>query len=152
MMFAGIYFGVFGHMWYTFLDKRFPGRHSRSVAKKLLSECAMGPPLISGLFLIIGKLKGMSFDNSWTDLKENFPLLCAVSHNTVFTQIMILIKTVSQVEWTVYIPLQYFNFAFLSPQYRYLYVAAISIGYDAFLSWLMHRVFSFSFHLFFPFI
>ena len=81
MMFAGIYFGLFGHIWYTFLDKRFPGRNSKSVSKKLLSEMAMGPPLISGLFLIIGKLKGMTFENSWTDLKSNFALICAVSQH-----------------------------------------------------------------------
>ena len=81
MMFAGIYFGVFGHVWYTFLDKRFPGPNIKSVSKKLLAEVAMGPPLISGLFLIIGKLKGMSLENSWIDLKSNFALICAVSHH-----------------------------------------------------------------------
>ena len=82
MMCAGVYFGLFGHVWYSFLDRRFPGRKSGSVVKKLLSEMAMGPPLVSGVFFVIGKLKGMTIEKSWHDLKANFVLICVVSHVT----------------------------------------------------------------------
>ncbi|CAG2105468.1 unnamed protein product [Medioppia subpectinata] len=120
MSFAGIYFGLFGHFWYKFLDKRFPGSHRRAVLKKLLSEMAMGPPLVSGLFLIVSKLKDKSFEECLNDLKTNFVLICSV-------------------EWLVYIPLQFLNFSLLRPQFRYLFVAIISLGYDAFLSYVIHR-------------
>lgn len=79
MMSAGIYFGLFGHMWYSFLDKRFPGKHKLAVTKKLMAEVAMGPPLVSGVFLLISRLKGIDFDKSFSDLKSNFALICAVS-------------------------------------------------------------------------
>ncbi|CAG2162369.1 unnamed protein product [Oppiella nova] len=125
MSFAGIYFGIFGHFWYGFLDRRFPGSQRRAVLKKLAAEMAMGPPLVSGLFLIVSKLKAMSFENSWNDLKTNFVLICT--------------QFVHQVEWLVYIPLQYLNFRYLPKQFRYLYVAIISLAYDAFLSYVIHK-------------
>ncbi|XP_054165948.1 mpv17-like protein 2 [Oppia nitens] len=120
MSFAGLYFGVFGHFWYGFLDKRFPGANPSQVLKKLMAEMAMGPPLVSGLFLIISKFKGKSLTDSWTDLKSQFVLICTV-------------------EWLVYIPLQYINFSFVSPKYRYLFVATISLCYDAFLSYVIYK-------------
>lgn len=80
MICAGIYFGLFGHFWYSFLDRRFPGPQKASVLKKLLSEMAIGPPLVSGLFFLMGKLKGMSAQKSFNELKTNLVLICVVSH------------------------------------------------------------------------
>lgn len=79
MMFAGVYFGLFGHTWYSFLERRFPGRNKSPVIKKLLAEMAIGPPLVSGLFFVMGKLRGRSVEKSWQDLKSSFVLLCFVS-------------------------------------------------------------------------
>lgn len=45
-----------------------------------------------------------------------------------------------QVEWLIFIPLQWINFTYVPAKFRYLYVASISIGYDAFLSYVLHRV------------
>jgi len=92
MMCTGIYFGLFGHVWYSFLDRRFPGHEKSFVFKKLMSEMAMGPPLISGVFFIIGKLKGMSIEKSWNDLKASFVLVCVVSLKVFKTNQWLLIR------------------------------------------------------------
>lgn len=84
MLIAGTYFGYAGHLWYTFLDRKFPGIKSKAVYKKLLSEMAIGPPFAATIFFIVGKLEGKPLKNSWNDLKSNFVYLCLVSDYFAF--------------------------------------------------------------------
>lgn len=76
--FAGVYFGSFGHFWYKFLDRKFPGIQSNQIMKKLSCEMAMGPPLVCGAFFVVGKIKGKSWDEIFHDLKLNFFIICLV--------------------------------------------------------------------------
>lgn len=78
MMLAGVYFSAFGHFWYSFLDRRFPPKSPSAVRKKLIAEIAMGPPLVSSVFFIVGSLKGHSLPQSWEYIKSNFPVICGV--------------------------------------------------------------------------
>lgn len=121
MMFAGVYFSLFGHWWYSFLDRKFPSNQKRSVKKKLLAESAMGPFLVSSVFILFGRINGNGFEKMLSNIKSNFTLICLV-------------------EWFVFVPVQYINFRFVPSSFRYLYVATFSIGYDAFLSYVLHRV------------
>ncbi|KAI2810120.1 hypothetical protein BLOT_001276, partial [Blomia tropicalis] len=120
MMMAGVYFSLFGHYWYTYLDRKFPSYVKNSVKKKLLAEIMAGPTIVAGVFFVIGKLKGQSFNQCMEYMKSNFAIICAV-------------------EWLIFIPLQWINFTYVPAKFRYLYVASISIGYDAFLSYVLHR-------------
>ncbi|KAF7494166.1 Mpv17-like protein 2 [Sarcoptes scabiei] len=120
MMFAGVYFSLFGHWWYSFLDRKFPPNQKRSVKKKLLAESAMGPFLVSSVFILFGRINGNGFEKMLSNIKSNFTLICLV-------------------EWFVFVPVQYINFRFVPSSFRYLYVATFSIGYDAFLSYVLHR-------------
>ena len=77
-MIAGSAFGVLGHVWYTFLDKRFPGQAIKTVLKKLLLEMAIGPPFMCGFFLGIGYLEGKSAKDSIEEFKKNFLIILIV--------------------------------------------------------------------------
>lgn len=79
MMIAGSAFGVLGHLWYTFLDKRFPGQAVKIVLKKLLCEMAIGPPFMCGFFLGIGYLEGKEAKDSFQEFKKNLLIVCIVS-------------------------------------------------------------------------
>ena len=118
---AGTYMGFLGHHWYGFLDRRFPGVASSAIRRKLACEAAVGPPFAASMFLLVGGLEGKSPATIWANTKENIGLLLLA-------------------DWGFYIPLQYFNFHYLPPQYRVLYVALISIVYDSALVYLLHKV------------
>lgn len=120
MSFAGIYFSMFGHWWYSLLDRKFPMHSRNAVRNKVGAEALSGPLLVSSVFFLVGTLRGHSLEASWNNMKANFTTICGV-------------------EWLVYLPLQYINFKYVPPRFRYLYVATISIGYDIFLSFILHR-------------
>ncbi|XP_074601627.1 mpv17-like protein 2 [Brevipalpus obovatus] len=121
MIVGGIYFGVGGHFWYGFLDKRFPGKERSMILRKLIREMAFGPPYVSGCFLIVNSLENKTFKESWSNLMHN-------------------LKYILTTEWMFYLPLQWLNFYFLPPKYRYLFVASITLIYDNFLSYIFHRI------------
>ena len=113
--------GLVGHFWYKFLDHRFPGHAGPTIRRKLAAELAIGPPFAATMFLLVGGLEGKPLNHIWSDIKSN---------------ILFLILA----DWGFYIPMQYFNFRYLSPRYRVLYMAAISIVYDSALVYLLHKV------------
>lgn len=125
---AGTYMGFLGHHWYGFLDRRFPGAAAASIYRKLALEAAVGPPFAASMFLLVGSLERKSLSTIWANTKDNFHYLILA-------------------DWGFYIPLQYFNFHYLPPQYRVLYVALISIGYDSALVYLLHKVCCFYFKI-----
>ena len=112
--------GIFGHFWYAFLDRKFPGYTLKAVRNKLFGEMACGPPFAASMFLIVGTLEKKSFERIFQETKTNFPYLILC-------------------DWCFYIPLQYFNFFYLPPRYRVLYVAVLSLFYDSMLVYLLHR-------------
>ena len=120
MVGGGLFFGSVGHFYYQLLDKKFPGHSSSSIKKKLLCEFIAGPPFGFGAFSVIGFLEGKSFEESRVSFWNNLPLLLAG-------------------DWGFYVPLQTINFYFLPPQYRFLFVAGLTLIYDTFFSYLLHR-------------
>lgn len=140
---------IAGHYWYAFLDKRFPGKSGKTVLKKLGCEIPAGPPLGLAFFVVVGALQGKPIDKTWSQFKENLVWLCLVRQADVFVRIAEFGRRASstathfpifQADWIFYVPLQAFNFLYLAPKYRFLYVACLNLVYDTFLSFILHRV------------
>uniref|UniRef100_A0A131YXD2 Protein Mpv17 n=1 Tax=Rhipicephalus appendiculatus TaxID=34631 RepID=A0A131YXD2_RHIAP len=120
MLIVGGTFGVCGHKWYSFLDRKFPGNTLGMVARKLLCEFAICPPLAFALFVGVGALNSKPFQQSVTEFKKNIVLFCIA-------------------DWGCFVPAQALNFLFLPPRYRFLYVCGLTVVYDIFLSFILHR-------------
>ncbi|RWS16953.1 mpv17-like protein 2 [Dinothrombium tinctorium] len=120
MAVCGLTFGATGHIWYKILDKYFPGRAKGTIIKKLLVELCLSPAFFLESFIVIGLLEGKKFKQTLINFKDNFPLIFAV-------------------DCFIWIPLQAINFYFLPPQFRFLYVSSITLVYDIFFSFVLHR-------------
>lgn len=120
MLVGGTVVGSLGHAWYTFLDKKFPGRSRSMIVKKLACEVAAGPPFGVIIFTTVGVVEGKSIKECLEGFKNNIFLFCLA-------------------DWGFYVPLQFLNFYFLPPKYRFLFVSGISLIYDIFLSFILHR-------------
>uniref|UniRef100_A0A2R5L7N2 Putative conserved plasma membrane protein n=1 Tax=Ornithodoros turicata TaxID=34597 RepID=A0A2R5L7N2_9ACAR len=120
MLIIGAAFGLGGHKWYEFLDRKFPGKSLSMVGKKLACEFALCPPLAFTLFVGNGLLSNKSFQQSVKEFKDNIYLFCIA-------------------DWGCFVPAQAINFYYLPPRYRFLYVAMSTMIYDIFLSFILHR-------------
>ncbi|XP_028969185.1 mpv17-like protein 2 [Galendromus occidentalis] len=122
MAIMGTGFGIMGHHWYKFLDKRFPGKSLQMVRNKLLCECAATPAFAGYTFIAFGKLQGKSMTECGRDFREKIKFICVA-------------------DWFVYVPAQAINFYFLPPKFRFLFVCGLSVIYDMFLAWLLTKEF-----------
>jgi len=120
MAVMGTGFGLMGHFWYKFLDKRFPGKSWHMIRSKLLCECAATPAFAAYSFVAFGKLQGKSLVECGREFKEKIHYICIV-------------------DWCAYVPAQALNFYFLPPRFRFLFVCGLSVIYDMFLAWLLTR-------------
>uniref|UniRef100_A0A0C9SBE8 Putative conserved plasma membrane protein n=1 Tax=Amblyomma americanum TaxID=6943 RepID=A0A0C9SBE8_AMBAM len=120
MLIVGGTFGVCGHKWYSFLDRKFPGNTFGMVGRKLLCEFAICPPLAFVLFVGVGALNSKPFKQSVSEFKKNIVLFCVA-------------------DWGCFVPAQALNFLFLPPRFRFLYVCGLTVVYDVFLSFILHR-------------
>ncbi|XP_022666851.1 mpv17-like protein 2 [Varroa jacobsoni] len=120
MAIMGTGFGVLGHFWYSFLDRRFPGKTWAVIRSKLLAECAATPAFAGYTFVSYGILQGKNLQSCGHDFKEKLHLVCIA-------------------DWFGYVPLQAINFYYVSPQYRFLFVCNLAVLYDCFLAWLLNK-------------
>lgn len=120
MCVGGTVLGSLGHVWYTFLDKRFPGTSRSIITKKLIAEAAAGIPFGLTVFTTVGTLEGKSVNDCVTGFSNNIVMFCLA-------------------DWGFYVPLQFLNFYFVPPHFRFLFVSGISLVYDIFLSFILHR-------------
>ena len=121
MLCCGLVFGPMGHGWYKVLDRYLPLTTPSTVVKKILLEQLSLSPIGNGLFFFMaGRLEGKSDDETWRELKQKF-------------------WTIYKMEWSFWVPVQWFNFYYLQPKYRVLYVSVAATFWDAYLSYAKHN-------------
>ncbi|RWS24032.1 coiled-coil domain-containing protein 58-like protein [Leptotrombidium deliense] len=120
MAVGGFGFGLMGHFWYKFLDRKLPGNAKMTIAKKIGCELMLSPLFFLEAFFIVGLFEGRTPKECIVNFKNNFPLVFAV-------------------DCCIWTPLQAVNFYFLPPKYRFLYVATITLLYDVFFSFVLHK-------------
>lgn len=67
-----------------------------------------------------GALNSKPFQQSVTEFKKNIVLFCVA-------------------DWGCFVPAQALNFFFVPPRFRFLYVCGLTVVYDVFLSFILHR-------------
>lgn len=80
MIIVGGTFGVGGHKWYSFLDRKFPGKALGMVGRKLFCEAIICPPLAFVLFIGVGMLNSKPLAQSVYEFKNNILLFCMVGN------------------------------------------------------------------------
>nr|CAH0110802.1 unnamed protein product [Daphnia galeata] len=117
---TGTVVGVICHFWYNWLDKRFPGKAFKIIAKKLMvDQMCFSPFLIAVFFGTVGILENMSTEEVLEEIKSKAWRLYAA-------------------EWVVWPPAQIINFYLLPTRFRVLYDNTISLGYDVYTSYVKH--------------
>lgn len=144
---AGTAMGAFGHGWYMMLERRFPGTQFRTIVKKIAGELIIGIPIGTGFIMSICLLEGLSVGKSLQEVKEKFPIMYIVSSVLQFVSLSHFIKKkfnskllISQAECALWPPIQFVNFYYLHPKYRFLYVSIAMLFWDVFLSYILHKV------------
>lgn len=78
-MVVGLGLGLPHHFWYLLLERFIPGASLLSVAKKILLDQTVFSPFANfSFFMGSGLLEGNTVKQSWTELKEKFPMVYKV--------------------------------------------------------------------------
>jgi len=119
-IFGTVVLGPAGHFWYKFLDTKFPLTTWKHTAIKVsLDQLCFSPPFYTSFFAIMPLLEGHGVSNSIENIKQKF-------------------LTTYLVDCVVWPPAQTINFRYFKPEYRLLFVSVVSVGWNAFLSWMQH--------------
>eukprot|EP01112_Ceratiomyxa_fruticulosa_P010589 TRINITY_DN2811_c0_g1_i1.p1 TRINITY_DN2811_c0_g1~~TRINITY_DN2811_c0_g1_i1.p1 ORF type:complete len:217 (-),score=47.88 TRINITY_DN2811_c0_g1_i1:122-772(-) len=120
LRFAGVGFCFSGpllHLWYKALEKYVGGGNSTSsvVKKILLDQLVFTPPSFMGFVAVLGTLEGKKPEQIVNKIQQDM-------------------WNVLKVNWIIWPAAQYINFRFVPVDLRVLFVGAISLGWNSFLS------------------
>ena len=105
-----------GHLFYGFLERRFPGVDVTALATKLaIDQIAWTPVFGSMLFLFVGISAGHSPNAIFRTVKNN------------------LLKVVLT-SWMIWPIAHTVNFKYITPKHRLLYINSVQVFFNAFLS------------------
>jgi len=114
--FGLLYHGPSGHYFYNWLDAKIPGKDGSSVAKKILIDQTMWCPLFMTVFFTyLGLVNGDSVSTIGTKIKSDLLSAC-------------------QGSWKVWPAVHFVNFKFISNKHRLLFLNAVQVGFNMFLS------------------
>uniref|UniRef100_A0A1B6DMH6 Mpv17-like protein 2 n=1 Tax=Clastoptera arizonana TaxID=38151 RepID=A0A1B6DMH6_9HEMI len=117
----GLPLGIAQHFFYKYMDLIIPHRTLLSVSKKIILDQLIASPVCIVIFFYgLGLLEKKNFVATQNELKGKF-------------------FSVYMVDWIVWPPTQYVNFAYLSPRYRVVYINFITMLYDIFLSYIKYK-------------
>jgi protein Mpv17 len=110
------------HYWYRFLEHRLPGATNKAVLRKVaLDQLCFAPPFYGVFFGTQSLLEGNDWHMAWADVESKW--LRTMVADALF--------------WP---GCTYINFRFVPPAARVAYTEALSVAWDAFLSYTAHRV------------
>eukprot|EP01114_Cavostelium_apophysatum_P003357 TRINITY_DN1318_c0_g2_i2.p1 TRINITY_DN1318_c0_g2~~TRINITY_DN1318_c0_g2_i2.p1 ORF type:complete len:190 (+),score=9.04 TRINITY_DN1318_c0_g2_i2:86-655(+) len=113
--------GPVGHYWYKFLDHRLPATDNVTIAKKVaMDQFLFAPPYYALFYYAMPLMEGRNHKEAVDNVKKNFLMTYAV-------------------DMTIWPAAQAFNFKVLQPDQRVLFVSAVSILWNAFLSHMQHK-------------
>lgn len=118
---TGVPIGAACHYWYIYLDRCFPGRTLKTVAKKILLDQLVCSPVVIAIFLVtLGALEHTSAQSVAKNLWAK--------GSTLYTA-----------EWLIWPPAQFINFLFLPTRFRVFYDSAISLGFDCYYPYISYK-------------
>ncbi|XP_043483357.1 mpv17-like protein 2 [Leptopilina heterotoma] len=121
MLTVGLLQGPFHHYFYRFLDKNFPGKKIFSIFKKtMLDQMISSPSCLAIFFCGHGLLERKSLTEINMEMRQKF------FHTW-------------KVDWCFFPPAQIVNFLFVPLQYRVIYINAITVIFDIFLSYMKYE-------------
>ena len=104
------------HIWYGVLNSRLPGSSARAVATRVaLDQLIFAPLFLSGFLTVVAKVEHKPFS-----LQNEMPSVLAQN-------------------WLIWVPVQLVNFSLVPPHLQVLFNNMVSVGWNAALSWQMHR-------------
>lgn len=120
MFVVGAIQGPLHHYFYGWLDGKYVAATLRNTSIKILyDQMVMSPLCIAAFFYPAGWMFGQSTTECNKEFKEKF-------------------LKVYVTDWIVWPATQFINFYYLPPQYRVIYVNAITMVYNVFLSHVKH--------------
>lgn len=121
MFITGLAFGPLHHYFYMWLHKALPQRTLKVISQKIFLDQIIMSPLIIAVFIYgVAGLEGKSITSSTNELKEKFADIYAF-------------------DWCIWPPAQFINFYYLPVKYQVLYINAVTMLYNVFLSYIKHR-------------
>lgn len=121
MFLTGLLFGPVHHYFYAWMDKRIPHRSVKFVTQKiLLDQIIMSPVCIVLFFYSMGALEGRPSKETTVEMKEKFIPIYVV-------------------DWSIWPPTQFINFYYLPVKYQVLYINAVTMVYNVYLSFMKHK-------------
>lgn len=118
---VGLIEGPPHHIFYTVMDKVMPGKSARIIVKKILADQIIAAPFFAITFFMgAGILEGKTSKEAWEEFERKFPAVYAF-------------------DWCIWPPSQALNFYYIPGQYRVLYVNAVTVIWDVFLSFMKHK-------------
>ncbi|KAG8302909.1 mpv17-like protein 2 isoform X1 [Homalodisca vitripennis] len=120
MAIVGLALGSAQHFFYRYIDQILPKRTFQSVCRKIfLDQIIASPCAIFIFFYGLGLLEDGNFAGAHSEMKHKF-------------------FTIYVMDWMVWPPTQYLNFAYLSAKYRVVYINFVTMLYDVFLSYVKY--------------
>ena len=116
---AGAAVGVYCHFLYRVLDQILPGTDLRILMKKVTLDNLLAPVQFVIFFGALALIERRSMEECWTELRHKGLHLYLASS-------------------VVYVPAQFFNFRFLKPEFRVLYVSVLNLCFDTYTSHVVH--------------
>ncbi|XP_060528562.1 mpv17-like protein 2 [Cylas formicarius] len=121
MFIVGLLLGPIHHYYYLYIAKIMPKRDFTTVVKKIgLDQFMMSPICIATFFYGMGLLEMKTPRNINEEIARKF-------------------VDVYVMDWCVWVPTQYVNFYYVPVKYQVLWINAVTMLYNVFLSFIKHK-------------